>query len=98
MAFDIEFSEDAERHIRGMSARIRATVLDAVEQQLTHEPTIATRHRKPLRPNPLAGWELRVGNFRVFYDVEMDQGVVLVLAVGTKLHNTLSIEGKEYLL
>jgi mRNA-degrading endonuclease RelE of RelBE toxin-antitoxin system len=37
-----------------------------------------------------------VGNYRVFYTVEMDRGIVLVLAVGIKVHNTLSIEGKEY--
>ncbi|HEX8199417.1 MAG TPA: type II toxin-antitoxin system RelE/ParE family toxin [Isosphaeraceae bacterium] len=96
MAFEIEFSEDAERHIRAMIARDRAIVLDAIEQQLTHEPDVATRHRKHLRPNPLADWELRVGDYRVFYSLEMDRGAVLVLAIGTKIHNTLTIEGKEY--
>jgi mRNA-degrading endonuclease RelE of RelBE toxin-antitoxin system len=98
MAFEIEFSEDAERHIKRLSTHDRAILLDAVEQQLTHEPMVATRHRKALRPNPLAGWELRVGDNRVFYDVDMDRGMVLVLAVGTKVHNTLSIEGQEYSL
>jgi mRNA-degrading endonuclease RelE of RelBE toxin-antitoxin system len=61
MTFDIEFSEDAERHIKAMSARDRSVVLDAVEQQLTHEPMVETRHRKLLRPKPLAdrsfAWE-----------------------------------------
>ena len=96
MAFEIEFSEDAERHIRALIARDRAIILDAVEQQLTHEPMVATRHRKLLRTNPLADWELRVGDYRVFYNVESDRGVVLVLAVGAKGHNVLTIEGKEY--
>jgi mRNA-degrading endonuclease RelE of RelBE toxin-antitoxin system len=98
MAFAIEFSEDAERHVKRLSSHDRTIVLDAIELHLTHEPMVATRHRKLLRPNPLADWELRVGDFRVFYNVEVDRGIVLVLAVGTKVHNTLSIEGKEYTL
>jgi hypothetical protein len=32
-----------------------------------------TRNRKPLRDNPLADWELRVGRFRVFYEVDAEE-------------------------
>ena len=52
------------------TARQRAIVLDAVDEQLTHQPTVETRNRKPMRPNPLAPWELRIGVLRVYYDVE----------------------------
>ena len=50
-----------------MTAGQRVTVLDAIERQLTHEPLIETRNRKPLRPNPIAAWELRAWALRVFY-------------------------------
>lgn len=46
MAYEIEFSEDAERHLHALSARDRRTLLDRVEEQLTHQPTEPTRHRK----------------------------------------------------
>jgi hypothetical protein len=45
-------------------------VLDAVEKQLQLQPDIETRNRKPMRPNPLAPWELRIGNPRVYYAFE----------------------------
>jgi mRNA-degrading endonuclease RelE of RelBE toxin-antitoxin system len=96
VAFEIEFSEDAERHLRALSARDRTIVLDEIEEQLPHEPTMETRRRKRLRQNPLAAWELRVGDFRAFYGVDEGREIVLVIAIGIKLHNTLTIEGKEY--
>jgi mRNA-degrading endonuclease RelE of RelBE toxin-antitoxin system len=47
------------------------------------------------RPNQVAPWELRVGDFRVFYDVNVDDQVVTVVAVGHKAHNRLRIGGEE---
>ena len=98
MAYSIDFSEDAERHLSLMTARDRGIVLDAIDRQLAHEPTVPTRHRKLLRQNPLASWELRVGQFRVFYNVEDDRAAVVIVAIGVKVHNVLSIDGKSYQL
>ena len=94
MSYLIEFSEDAERHLADFSMRDRRTVLDEIETQLSHEPTIPTNHRKLLRPNPVASWELRVGEFRVFYNVQQEHILVVVVAVGCKEHNQLTIDGK----
>ncbi len=44
-----------------------AKLLSAIEVQLVHEPLTETRNRKLLRPNPIAPWELRVGDLRAFY-------------------------------
>jgi mRNA-degrading endonuclease RelE of RelBE toxin-antitoxin system len=74
-----------------------AIVLDAVDEQLTHQPTVETRNRKPLRPNPIAPWELRIGDLRVCYDVEDDpESIVHVRAIGVKQHNELRIGGEGY--
>jgi hypothetical protein len=35
--------------------------------------TLGTRRLKPLRPNPVAGWELRFGDYRVLYDADETQ-------------------------
>jgi mRNA-degrading endonuclease RelE of RelBE toxin-antitoxin system len=98
MTFIVEVSEDAERHLSQLGARDRTILIDVIEEPLTHEPTVPTRRRKLLRENPLATWELRVGDYRVFYNVDAVQSVVILIAVGRKVHNALYIEGKEFLL
>jgi mRNA-degrading endonuclease RelE of RelBE toxin-antitoxin system len=64
-------------------------------QQLQYEPLVETRNRKSMEPNSLATWELRIGNLRVYYDVEDDLvKVVYIQAVGVKNRNQVRI-GKE---
>ena len=96
MPYKIEFAKAVRTHLDGLTARQRSTVLDAIERQLTHEPSKETRNRKPLRPNPVAPWELRVGARRVFYEVnEGPPAVVQILAVGIKTREALRIGGEE---
>ena len=96
MPYTVEFAESVEGHFRTLTARERMTILDAIDRHLLHEPLKETRHRKPLRPNPIAPWELRVGQLRVFYEVAgAESRVVRILAVGRKLRNALMIGGKE---
>ena len=96
MAYLIEFAESVKGHFRRLSARDRVILFDEIEKQLLHEPLVETRNRKPLRPNPLAPWELRVGDLRVFYEVpEAEPGRVRILAIGEKRGNSLWIGGKE---
>jgi len=84
-----------EDHLRALTPRQRAIVLDAVEERLGYEPAVETRNRKPMRPNPLAPWELRIDNLRVYYDVqEQPEPEVYVRAVGVKERNRVWI-GRE---
>jgi mRNA-degrading endonuclease RelE of RelBE toxin-antitoxin system len=95
VAYRIEYSPEAEEHLRALTRRQQAIVLDVVETRLTDEPLTETRNRKRMRPNDLALWELRIGDLRVYYDV--DRGpprVVQVRAVGTKSRDRVRI-GKE---
>ena len=69
--------------------------LDAVDQRLRDQPTVETKNRKPMRPNPEAPSELRIGHLRVYYDVEKEpEAVVFIRAVGIKQRNQVRI-GKE---
>jgi len=62
-------------------------------------PLVETRNRKPMRPNPLASWELRIEDVRVFYDVaEEPEPTVSIIAIGTKEHGRLIIGGEEFQL
>ena len=95
MPYEIEYSPDAEGHLRVLRARQRAIVLDTVDEQLVHQPKVETRNRKPMRPNPLAPWELRIGNLRVYYDAEEDpKPVVYIRAIGIKERNKVRIGRK----
>ena len=96
MAYDIEFADCVTGHLRTLALAERVRVLDAIARQLIHEPLRETRNRKPLRPNPIAPWELRVGSMRVFYEVASDApNTVRVLAIGKKNRNVLLIGRKE---
>jgi mRNA-degrading endonuclease RelE of RelBE toxin-antitoxin system len=94
MAFVIAFSPDARDHLRAMRKRDQQIIVDAIAAQLTHQPDQPTAQRKPLEDNVVAPWELRVGDYRVFYDINHNDRVVVV-AVGQKSHNRLRIGGEE---
>ena len=73
----------------------RARAIEAIKVQLVHQPTVKTRHRKPLQANPIAPWELRVGRLRVYDDVRADpEPTVEILAIGVKDRNEVRIGGK----
>ena len=95
MAFEIQFAESVTGHLRALTRAERVRVLDAVARQLVREPLVETRNRKPLRPNPVAPWELRVGALRVFYEVVSKPEVVRVVAVGKKERSLLRIGRRE---
>ena len=100
MPFQIAYTPTAANHIRSYRKYEQKIILDAVDEQLQHEPTVQTRRRKRLGENELATWELRIGNYRVFYDVipQGAFGVVKIKAAGHKEHNKLYIGGKEFVL
>ena len=96
--YEIEFTDDAIQDLRLLRKHEQRIVVEAIEQQLIHEPLTESRNRKPLRPNDLSQWELRVDCYRVFYDVANHDAPVVVKAVGWKEHNKLYIHGKEFQL
>jgi len=95
LKYRIEYSPETEEHLRALKKRQQSIVMDTIEKQLQYQAAVETRNRKPMRPNPLAPWELRIGNLRVYYDVEEEpERVVYILAVGIKKRNNVII-GKE---
>jgi mRNA-degrading endonuclease RelE of RelBE toxin-antitoxin system len=94
--FQIEFTPEAVDDLRSMRKHDQQQIIAAIESQLPHQPTEETRNRKRLRPNQLAEWELRVGDFRVFYDVDAENAVVKIEAVAHKQGSKLFVHGEEY--
>jgi len=96
--FEVAVTRTAFTHLKGQRRYDRNAILDAIKGQLTQSPAEETRNRKLLRENPLADWELRVGRFRVFYEVDAGRRIVRILAVGVKAGNKLIIGGEEVAL
>jgi mRNA-degrading endonuclease RelE of RelBE toxin-antitoxin system len=96
MKYEIELSPAAESHLDDLSAYDRRIILSEIDKQLSHQPTKPTRNRKLLRANPLAAWELRVGQFRVLYNVIKEKVIVVIVAVAVKKGNKFIIGGEEH--
>jgi mRNA-degrading endonuclease RelE of RelBE toxin-antitoxin system len=92
--FEIRFAEGIEADLRNIRIYYRNQILDEIEKQLAHEPDTRTRNRKLLENlippwqtvEPI--WELRDGEYRVFYDVSPTESVVYVRAVRRKPRGT----------
>jgi mRNA-degrading endonuclease RelE of RelBE toxin-antitoxin system len=88
--FEIRFAESVEGDLRKIQVYYRKQILDSIEEQLAHEPETATRNRKLLEnltppwQTVAPIWELRVGEYRVVYDVFSGESVVYVRAVRKK--------------
>jgi len=94
--YAIEFAASVEEHLTHLTASERVRTLHAIQTRLRHEPLASSRNRKPLRPNSLAPWQLRIGPLRVFYEIDRtDRAVVRILAVGKKTNNVLRIGGRD---
>jgi mRNA-degrading endonuclease RelE of RelBE toxin-antitoxin system len=94
MAFRITITDEAEVQLRALPARDQRTLEAAIVARLRDRPTTPTKAIKRLRPNPVAEYELRVGDLRVLYDVA-DEEVILHI-IGRKVGNTLVVDREEY--
>lgn len=94
-SYRIEVTEEAKGDLSYYAAFERKIIVSGIREQLTHQPHVETKNRKLLRDNPIASWELRVGKYRVFYEMEDTTSTVSVVSVGHKEHNVLVIRGKE---
>lgn len=78
--FDVVVRPAAVRRLRQLRRTDAVRILDAIERHLRHEPERPRRTAiKRLRGPQDATYRLRVGDFRVFYDV--DGQTVTIVAV-----------------
>jgi mRNA-degrading endonuclease RelE of RelBE toxin-antitoxin system len=95
LMFKTRFVESALEDLELLEKFEQRHVVSMIQQHLSLQPTTPTRRRKPLRPNDLATWELRLGALRVFYDIDQQDRIVWIKAIGRKEHNCLRIRGKD---
>jgi hypothetical protein len=99
-AFSLIYAPVVHEHLGAIDAKYDSLIRGKMEEQLTHEPDVKTRNRKPVQQPAAfqAEWELRFGpnnRFRVFYQIDHEAREVWIVAVGVKDRNRLLVGGEE---
>jgi hypothetical protein len=68
--FKIVYDESVSAHLATIDRKYHSLIRQGIEEQLSYEPEVASRNRKPLRQPAAFGatWEIRLGpdnRFRV---------------------------------
>ena len=88
MPFTVIIEPSAVKDLKEIRVFDRRRIVQAIDEQLIHQPNVRTRNRKMLEGVPasfsdeLLLWEMRVGDFRVLYVVEEE--IVSVRRILTK--------------
>ena len=94
--FDINLTDGAQADLSWFTAYAQRIILDGIEVHLRYEPTHGSRKILAMRPNRVACWELRLGDYRILYDVDDTARVVIVQAFAEKRGNRLLVRGQEF--
>jgi hypothetical protein len=101
LPFSLVFAPAVKLHLKAIEAKWDRLIRRKIEEQLTHEPDVETKNRKPFRRQPApfgADWEIRFGprnRFRVLYRIAQDPHEVNILAIGVKQGNRLLFGDEE---
>ena len=90
MKYEIELAVSAIRELDELRAFIAKKIRAEIKKQLVYQPTTPSKNRKCL-DDPPAGfeydpplWELRVGEYRAYYDVNEETSIVYIRAIRLK--------------
>jgi mRNA-degrading endonuclease RelE of RelBE toxin-antitoxin system len=96
MRFEIILAPAAVENVKGLKARVRAEIRNTLETHLRHEPQKVSRSRiKRLRGLSQPQYRLRVGEFRIFYDVTETAVEVLAIVAKQEAQSWLAQFAKE---
>ncbi len=91
MRFEIVLSPEAAEAYRALEAHRKAEIRDAIEMYLRHDPMRTSKSRiKRLRGMSRPQYRLRVGEWRIYYDVT--ESTVEILAIVEKGNSQVWLE------
>src|SRR5438105_15334491 len=85
--YRVRFAKGVGHDLKRIRPDHRSLILERIQEMLTQEPTVETRNRKQLVNlvppfEPIApAWELRIREYRVFYDVSEAAKIVYIGAI-----------------
>lgn len=89
-------SPEASEDLKMLDAHIRAEVKDLIEVHLRHEPAKTSESRiKRLKELRHPQYRLRIGEIRVFYDVEENRAEILAIILKSKATEWLEKVGEK---
>ncbi len=93
--YQVEFTPEAVEDLHYFRKFEQNVIINGVQTQLIHEPTVETKNRFRRNPPDIAEWELRIGAFRVFYNVDETVQIVSIERIGFKPNNVVSFRRRE---
>jgi len=98
--YRLVYAPQVKEHLKVIEPKYFSLIRTRIETQLSREPAVETRNRKPLKQQTdfEGEWELRFGpdnRFRVFYAIDVKHHEVHILAIGVKKGNRLFFGGVE---
>jgi len=90
MAFTLRINQPAADNLKAIRAYNSRRIIAAIDANLISEPAVPSRNRKclddavPPFEHVAPIWELRVGEFRVYYDVDSEIQAVFIRRVRHK--------------
>src|SRR5262245_9137421 len=97
MAWVVELKESVLDDLRWFGKRDGRQLLKEALRRLEEDPLVESRQMKTLRPNPVAGRELRLFvKYRVLFSVDEPAQLVTIVLVGEKRGEALIVQGEEF--
>jgi mRNA-degrading endonuclease RelE of RelBE toxin-antitoxin system len=85
MANTVTFTPEAESDLRALRTVDRVRIAEHCDRLLSTNPTLTSKARiKRLRPGAYPPYRLRVGDFRIYYDVDEVRRRVVIYGVVAK--------------
>jgi mRNA interferase RelE/StbE len=81
MKYSIEYHKKVVKDVKKISHPTLQKIREQIETKLTTHPEI---FGKPLRSTHKNFWSLRVGSYRVIYQIQDKKCIVLVIAIGKR--------------
>lgn len=91
MAWRIAYHPKVPKDIDAIPANMRARIRKAIEDRLTTRPE---DYGERLRKDLAGAWKLRVGDYRVVFDLAPRQEVVTVLLIAHRKHVYQDVGGR----
>ena len=79
MSYSIEILRVAQKQLAKIDRQQQSRIIDAI-QSLADEPRPSGCKKLSGRP----AWRIRVGSYRVIYEIEDDKLIVLIIAIGNR--------------